>query len=33
MKALPDTNTCIRSINGRAPQIREQMNLGESVPI
>lgn len=25
MKYLLDTNTCIRYINGRAPQIREQM--------
>jgi tRNA(fMet)-specific endonuclease VapC len=27
MKYLLDTNTCIRYINGRAPQIREQMRL------
>lgn len=26
MKYLLDTNTCIRYINGRAPQIRERMN-------
>lgn len=25
MKYLLDTNTCIRYINGRAPQIREHM--------
>jgi tRNA(fMet)-specific endonuclease VapC len=25
MKYLLDTNTCIRYINGRAPQIRERM--------
>lgn len=27
MKYLLDTNTCIRYINGRAPQIRERMRL------
>lgn len=33
MKYLLDTNTCIRFINGRAPQIRERMRLIQDADI
>lgn len=33
MKYLLDTNTCIRYINGRAPQIRDHMRTVSDVDI